>query len=113
MATSFQWKIMQLQAIPQAGGLEKIVNRIMGTLTATSDDGIEASQLVNVQAGPYDAASFIAYEELTEAVVVSWLEECMGADALASLKGILVDRIAEARDLRLTPPWIQPQSPVT
>ena len=103
--TAYTWKIHELQAIPEADGLQKIVSRIVGTLTATADDGLVASQLVNVKAGPYDAADFTAFEDLTEATVIGWMEACMTETGLNDLKAVLEQRIEETRNLQLIPPW--------
>lgn len=103
--TNFAWKIVQLVAIPEADGLENVVSRIVGTLTATAEDGVMAARLVNAQAGPYDTADFTPFEELTQEVVVSWLEACIGEAGMTQLKAGLEVNIIEMRNLSLPPPW--------
>tara|TARA_R110002110_G_C13407171_1_gene713306 strand:- start:327 stop:539 length:213 start_codon:yes stop_codon:yes gene_type:complete len=55
------------------------------------------------------AIDWIPYEELTEAVVVGWVEEDMGEDELVAMKSKLDAQIAEdvapTRKTSRTMPW--------
>lgn len=105
---TYTWKINTLEAIPQTEGLQKVVSRIMATMIATADDGLTSAHTVNVQAGPYDAANFIGFDDLTEDVVVGWLEACLGEENLTQFKAMLDQRIVQMRNVQLTPPWEEP-----
>lgn len=102
--TTYAWQINKLQAI-QSDGLENIVTRIVATLNATSEDGFVTHHLMNVAAGPWSAGEFIAFEELTQDVVIGWLEACLGEAHLAEIKAGMELRFADMRAAMLPPPW--------
>lgn len=102
--TTFAWHIDKLLAI-QADGLENIVTRIVATLTATSDDGLITPQMMNVTAGPWNAGDFIPFEQLTQEVLIGWLEACLGETQLAQIKAGLESRFTDMRAAVLLPPW--------
>lgn len=102
--TTYAWKIQSLQSLPEQNGVANVVVRVIATYTATADDGVSATQLVNVMVGTLDTNGFTPFEALTELQVVSWIETALGTD-LTDMQAVLEQRIQEARAVALPPPW--------
>lgn len=106
MAITFEFKVKQLEVAPMLGDLENVVTRVRYDYIGTDDQG---NTFTFAGATPMPAPNSKAYrpfDQLTEADVVSWLEEV--AD-----KPHMQERITKAIQEKITPknvdmplPWV-------
>lgn len=100
---TYTWTIAQLDCTAQEGDLTQVVKTIHWHLHAT--DGTNAVELCNTQAlSSPDPGSFTAYEALTEADVIGWLEAELPIDQLRL-------NIAEQLERLANPPIVAPKLP--
>jgi hypothetical protein len=79
-AITYNWKIERLDCAPSVNELSNVVRKIHWRLFAS--DGINTSDLYgDILLGDADPEDFTAYESLTEAEVVAWLEAAIDARA--------------------------------
>lgn len=76
MATTYTWKVENMDIIPNQNGYEGVIYRVVWKCTAKSDTGEEKSQLgvveLNVDTiGP----GFKPIEEVTESDVIGWVKQ--------------------------------------
>lgn len=81
MAISFDWHIITLERFLENGTVYKVFWVLDGILEENGQK-YQARQSGNTGLQTDNLSSFIPYEELTEAVVVSWLEETLDVDGL-------------------------------
>lgn len=75
MTTSSQWRINALESIPSLeDGLVNVISIIHCEKTAVSEDGFNARWYGTVSVEAPHPASFIPYDEVTEEMVISWVE---------------------------------------
>lgn len=88
MANTYTWSILKLECAVNEDGKENVVKSISWQLTAT--DGTNTTGLVNnsqIELNP--DAPFISYEDLTEEVVLGWVQENLGEEKITGLHVIL------------------------
>jgi hypothetical protein len=108
MANTYTWVISQLDAYPQQDGHTDVVFTVHWRRQAT--DGTHTADIYGSQAVTLDpSATYIPYAELTEADVIGWLEDAMGADTLEAQTAALDQQIAN----QINPPVITPPLPWT
>tara|TARA_R110000765_G_scaffold232799_1_gene336078 strand:+ start:573 stop:920 length:348 start_codon:yes stop_codon:yes gene_type:complete len=113
MANTYSWTIKQLayEIGPDAEGHRDVVYIVDWLLTASDEEDPPHNALRSgiTQVTREGASGWIPYEELTEAVVVGWVEEDRGEDELADMKSKLDAQIAEGvaptRKTSRTMPW--------
>lgn len=107
MANTYNWVISQLDAYPQHEGHTDVVFTIHWRRQATDGSGHNAD-IYGSQAVTLDpSATYIPYAELTEADVIGWLEDAMGAETLEAQKASLDKQIAD----QINPPVVRPALP--
>jgi hypothetical protein len=100
---TYNWTIAQLDCAAKEGDLTQVVKAIHWHLHAT--DGVNAVEACNTQALPSpDPAGFTAYESLTEADVIGWLESELPMEQLRL-------NIAEQLERLTNPPIVAPKLP--
>lgn len=107
MAITYDWNISQLECYPEHEGEANVVFTIHWRYGATDGDyfaDVYGSQGVSVEIDP---ENFIAYEDLTKADVVGWLEDVMGAEKIAEMKANLASQIDNLKN----PPVVRPSLP--
>ena len=83
MAITVTWSVLDMKRDAATGG----VKEVRWQCVAQADSGESA-----VEAGKYtcepdpDAADFVAYEDLTEAIVLGWVKDDLGADAVTEIE---------------------------
>ena len=92
---TYTWKIDRLDAYPTYEGVANAVYNMHWRLTADDGAGHTASCYGTQAAGPINPADFVAYENLTEAEVLGWLEAAMGEELIAETKASLDRQIQE------------------
>lgn len=102
-AITYTWTIAQLDCAAKEGDLTQVVKTVHWHLHAT--DGVNAVEACNTQTLPSpDPGSFTAYEALTEADVIGWLEAELPMDQLRL-------NIAEQLERLTNPPIVAPKLP--
>ena len=117
MATTvFEWVISQLNCAVESEGLPDVINVIHWRYNATQVDGDKT-----YFADTYGASSvaqpnpqnFIPYADVTEAEVISWLEEILPMEAMqASLEANIALQINPV-EITLPLPWAPAPVPPT
>jgi hypothetical protein len=106
MANTYTWVISQLDAYPQQDGHTDVVFTVHWRRQAT--DGTHTADIYGSQAVTLDPnATYIPYAELTEAIVIGWLEDAMGAETLEAQKAALDKQIED----QINPPVVRPALP--
>jgi hypothetical protein len=106
MAITYNWTIQAMDCIPQIDGETDYVVTAHWNVSAT--DGTYTSSVYGTQSFNYDAGkAFIPYENLTESEVVTWVQDGMGAESVASLEANLNTQIEN----QINPPIVTPPLP--
>jgi hypothetical protein len=77
MAVSYSWAITQMTKKPQVNDINDVVVHVRWTLTGTeSETGTQGSfpGATPFELDPDNTGSFVAFEDLTEEIVVGWLQ---------------------------------------
>lgn len=106
MANSYSWVISALECYPEKDGHQDVVFTCHWRRQAT--DGTHKADIYGSQAVTLDAeAPFTPFEQLTEAQVIGWLEDAMGAETLAAQVTALDQQIEN----QINPPVVRPPLP--
>jgi hypothetical protein len=107
MANTYAWSITNLECYAQIDGHDDVVFTIHWTRSATDGEN-HVANIYGVQQMTLDAeAPFTAYSDLTEAQVVGWVEEALGAEYIAALDLELDQQVAD----QINPPVVSPPPP--
>jgi hypothetical protein len=83
MAISYSWQITQLTKKPSLSDLDNVVVHcrweLIGTESTTGTTG-QFSGATPLELDPDNTGSFVAFEDLTEEIVVGWLESIVVDD---------------------------------
>jgi hypothetical protein len=91
MATTFSWKIAQLERTTADG----MVQTCHYTVDA-KDEAYSAGAYGSVGLEPADPESLVPFADLTEAQIVSWVQEKLGgADKVAEIEAALQAQLDE------------------
>jgi hypothetical protein len=109
-----QWRINALDSIPSLeDGLTNVISTIHCEKTAESSDGFNARWYGTVSVAAPHPASFIPYEEVTEEMVIGWVED---SPSTAGVDDNLAAQIEGQRNppiVTLPLPWIPtPEAPI-
>jgi hypothetical protein len=106
MANTYTWVISQLDCYPQQDNHTDVVFVVHWRRQAT--DGTYNADIYGSQAVTLDpSATYIPYAELTEAIVIGWLEDAFGPEQLEAQKSALDKQIAD----QINPPVVRPALP--
>lgn len=106
MANTYKWVIAQLECYPEHEGHTNVVFTVHWRRQAT--DGEHIADIYGAQTVALDPdASFTPFNQLTEAMVIGWLESAIGEEALAAQVAALDAQIAD----QITPPVTRPPLP--
>lgn len=107
MSNQYSWVISALECYPQHEGHTDVVMTVHWRRQATDSNG-HSADIYGSQAVTLDAeAPFTPYEQLTEAQVIGWLEDAMGAETLAAQVTALDQQIEN----QINPPVVSPPLP--
>lgn len=110
MAITYNWNISQLDCVPQEDNVTDVVVTIHWRLEGT-DGAYSGGVYGTATVKPYEAGEpFIPYDQLTQNIVVGWVEEALGADQVQMYKDSVAKQIADQIDPPIvTPPlpWVQ------
>jgi hypothetical protein len=100
------WKVSQLDCYPEYEGNADIVFTVHWTVSAQDEEFSGYSY--GSQALTLDPeATFTAFADLTEEVVIGWVQAAMGEEAIAALEANLATQIENAKN----PPVVNPALP--
>jgi hypothetical protein len=114
--TSFLWVISSLDCAVESEGLPNVINVIHYRYQATQVDGDKtwfAETYGASSVGQPNPQNFVPYEDVTEAEVISWLEEILPMEAMqASLEANIALQINPV-EITLPLPWALAPVPPT
>jgi hypothetical protein len=114
--TNFLWVISQLNCAVESEGLPNVINVIHWRYQATQVDGDKtwfAETYGASSVAQPNPQNFVPYEDVTEAEVISWLEEILPVDAMqASLEANIALQITPT-EVTLPLPWAPAPVPPT
>ena len=114
MATTFSWSFPALEYYPHKDGLQQVVHVIHWVLNGS--DGTYDSSVYGTQSlstSELNPDQFVAYDNLTQATVESWLESAMGEDRVQELKSVVqqnIDNMKNPPNVVASPPWAQSET---
>ena len=99
--TTFTWSIVRINTIqePQANYVTEVAWSLVGNDTNYRVEIGDRTVLKQVE------STFIPYNELTEATVISWLEDTLGVEGVAAAKAKVQGYI----DNIISPPTVVPK----
>ncbi len=99
------WFINKLECKPQEGDLADVVVVANWSLIAT-DGTHEANAYGATAMGPV-GSEFTPFDQLTEAQVIEWVKEQIGAEGVAAFEAYAAQQIAD----QINPPIVTPPLP--
>lgn len=112
MAVTNTWGIVQMDAYPEHEGQPNVVFTVHWNLTGTetiSNTTYNGYVYGSVGVALNEGDDFTPYDELTEAQVIGWVKDALGADQVASYEANVAQQIANL----VNPPVVTPQLPWT
>jgi hypothetical protein len=92
MAITYEWKISQLDLYPTVEDHTDVVFNVHWRVRAV--DGIYETFSYGTQEVSYDGSQpFVAYEDLTESMIIGWVKDSMGIERVADLEASLASNI--------------------
>ena len=112
--TEFKWVIAALNCAVEKDGLPNVINVIHWRYQATQVDGDKtwfAETYGASSVGQPNPQNFVPYEDVTEAEVISWLEQILPMEAMqASLEANIALQINPV-EVTLPLPWAPAPTP--
>ena len=106
MAVTNTWAVVQMDAYPEEDGETDVVFNVHWTLTGT--DGTYTGSVYGSQSVSIDPDTpFTPYADLTEAQVIGWVQDAMGAEQVASYEANVAQQIED----QINPPVVTPPLP--
>ena len=99
---TYTWEVESLDCIPEGN----VVSCVHWRLKA--NNGVNTAEMYGTQAIEHNTKNaFITYETLSKDAVIGWVQEAMGAEAVAQLQGTLDKQL----ETLANPPVISPPLP--
>ena len=106
MTITNTWAVMQMDAYPELDGETNVVFTVHWTLTGT--DGTYIGSVYGATGVMVDPdAPFTPYADLTQAQVIGWVQNAMGAEQVAAYEANVAKQIANLTN----PPVVTPPLP--
>lgn len=100
MPNTYTWTATNLIGYPQYEGETDVITTVFYTVTADDGEGHTAS-LQNIQQTPLDPlVPFIPYPDLTNDIVIGWVQDDLGPNGVASITANLDAQI----EAQINPP---------
>ena len=100
MANTYTWTATNLIGYPQYEGQTDVITTVFYTVTADDGAGHTAS-IQSIQQTPLDPlVPFIPYPDLTNDIVIGWVQDDLGENGVASIYANLDARI----EAQINPP---------
>lgn len=94
MSNTYTWKINELERNTSDGG---VVVVHYGVDCTDGTDTIGAYGTVSLTPDA-SADDFVAFDDLTEAMVIGWVQDALGADAVANMQTQLDNKLNEMQN---------------
>ena len=107
MSIAYTMKVDSLDCVPALDGLSNVVSRAIWTMTGIDGDLTAATSASTEFPAPTPEQPFISFDDLTEATVIGWVEECADAVYLESRREVIAGLIAD----QIAPPVVTPALP--
>ena len=93
-----------MQSYPQSAGFTDVVFNVNWVLTGTETvgDATYVAPLYNSAAIALDPDNYIPYADLTEAEVIGWVKNALGADRVAYFESNVMQQLAD----QINPPVV-------
>jgi hypothetical protein len=106
MAITNTWAVQQMDCYPEEDGETDVVFNVHWTLTG--NDGTYIGSVYGSQSVTIDPdAPFTPYADLTEAQVIGWVQDAMGAEQVAAYEANVAQQIND----QIVPPVVTPPLP--
>lgn len=105
MANTYNWKINALDAKVLVGDNENVVYTIHWSLIATSENEEHIVSNIGTHGVEYDADNFIAYADLTEEMVICWLEDALDLDLMKAELDAKIEKLITPQEITYTDPF--------
>jgi hypothetical protein len=89
-----EWNVYSPKVM-QANNLNNVVVEVMYSVYARLDDQIVQGDFGSIHLFDPSPNSFLAFEDLSRAVVIQWAKDALGADAVAKMESKLNSLVAE------------------
>jgi len=106
MTITNTWGVVQMDAYPEYDGETDVVFTVHWTLTGT-DGTYVGSVYGSVGVSLNEGSTFTPYADLTEAQVIGWVQDALGAEAVTGYEANVAQQIADQID----PPVVTPPLP--
>lgn len=106
MSVTYTWKVEKIECRPVVGAYENVVSSVHWRLFA-ADGALQESTYGSAAIDLVVGAPFTPFDQITEAVVLGWVQAKVGAERIASLEVALAQMIAD----RIAPPIVSPPLP--
>ena len=95
MANTYTWKVGQCDRLLETG----VISTLHYTVTAETEDGVYSSGAYgSIGLEAPDADDMIAYDDVTEAQAISWLQTALGgAEKVTEIQTALDNQLTEKR----------------
>ena len=106
MAITNTWSVVQMDCYPEVDGATNVVFTVHWTLTGVDGDyigSVYGSQPIMLD----QDSSFTPYKNLTEAQVIGWVQEALGAEQVENFEANVAGQIAA----QINPPVTTPPLP--
>lgn len=95
MAITNTWGVVQLDAFPEKDGLTDVVFTVHWNLTCDDGEGHTGYAYGSVGVTLDEGGGYTPFAELTEAQVIGWVQEALGAEQVASLEASVASQIEQ------------------
>ena len=111
MSNTYTWTATNLIGYPQYEGQTDVITTVFYTVVADDGEGHTAS-ISSIQQTPLDpAVPFIPYSNLTNSIVIGWVQDDLGPEGVANVYANLDAQIAVQINPPVAPmsfplPWV-------
>ena len=107
MSNLYNWKIINLEVLPESNGRQNVVHKIQWVLSVS--DGVNSFSMGDSTDIPYDPNSdFIEYKNLSEEEALTWVHNNLGSETVTQYQNNIDEILLSMPqpETKLTLPWI-------
>lgn len=105
MANTYNWKINALDAKVSVDDVQNVVYTVHWCLIATSENEEHTVSNIGTHSVEYDADNFVPYEDLTEEIVIGWLEDGLDVDSMKASLDAQIEKLITPQEITYTDPF--------
>lgn len=106
MANTYKWTINALDAkVAVEDGNENVVYTVHWSYSATDETGEHSVNSIGTHGVEYDADNFTPYEDLTEEIVIGWLEDGLDVDSLKAGLDSQIEKLITPEEITYLNPF--------